>query len=355
MPQLFIVVVNYNGLEDTRKCLSSLALARTTDSRVVVVDNASVEDPSVQLRAEFPWCDVVRSGVNGGWAGGNNVGIRHALARGAEFVVLLNNDTVVTPDFAARLQEAAAAAPAFGILGPVIRALAPPHEVMTDGCRFNDPAELGFFRRTPVELGASRSVVPVDIVNGCCMLARAEVFRRIGLIDERFFLIHEETDFCLRALKAGFRCGVFSEALVWHKGSSTFKREGKKLQRYYDARNLALLLSRNARAHAGRRGPWHSRLEYLRHLYYQYVVERELGHRESADAVLWGFCDALSGRYGALPAQQPVLLAPLRWTFEMVRRAREMLRSWGTPKHRACAGGRLQVGVRSAEHAPEQS
>jgi GT2 family glycosyltransferase len=325
MPQLSIVVVNYNGLEDTRKCLGSLELARTADTVVVVVDNASVDDPTARLRTEFPWCDVVRSAVNGGWAGGNNVGIRHALAKGAESVVLLNNDTVVAADFIAQLQIAADSWPTFGVFGPIIRTLAPPYEIMTDGCRFNDPAEAGFFLRSPVAPGTP--MVPVDIVNGCCMLIRANVLRRIGVIDERFFLIHEETDFCLRAQRAGFRCGVFGEALVWHKGSSTFKREGKKLQRYYDARNLALLLRKNARLHPGRRSPWRSRLEYLRHLYYQYVVERELGHHESADAVLWGFADALAGRYGAKPKQRPSLLPLLRWTFETVRYVREKLRT----------------------------
>ena len=80
------------------------------------------------------------------------------------------------------------------------------------------------------------TVTDVDIVNGCCMMVAAAVFRRIGLIDDRFFLIHEEADFCLRARKSGFRCGVIGEALVWHKGSQSFRRAGLRVQRYYDAR-----------------------------------------------------------------------------------------------------------------------
>ncbi len=93
------------------------------------------------------------------------------------------------------------------------------------------------------------TITDVDIVNGCCMMVRAEVLARVGLIDERFFLIHEESDFCLRARQAGFKCGVMAEALVWHKGSSSFKRSGKRWQRYYDARNLYLLLSKHAVTH----------------------------------------------------------------------------------------------------------
>src|SRR5437764_748752 len=89
-----------------------------------------------------------------------------------------------------------------------------------------------------LEAPAGPAAPEVDIVNGCCMMVRAEVFARVGLVDERFFLVHEESDLCLRARRAGFRCGVFGEALVWHKGSSAFARTGKRLQRYYDTRNL---------------------------------------------------------------------------------------------------------------------
>ena len=147
-PTICTVLINYNGLPDTSRCLRSLEAAGRPAT--VVVDNASAEDPSPALRRDFPWCPVVRNPVNGGWAGGNNVGVRYALERGADLVVLLNNDTVVAPDFVARLTAAAAAHPAYGVLGPVIRFMDPPHEVQTDGCMFNGPARPGFFQRKPV-------------------------------------------------------------------------------------------------------------------------------------------------------------------------------------------------------------
>ncbi len=313
------VLVNYNGLEDTRRCLRSLA-AQAARGPAVVVDNASADDPAPELRREFPWCDFARNPVNGGWAGGNNAGIRHALARGARRVVLLNNDTVVAPDFTARLEAAAAAYPDYGILGPVIRRLEPPHEVMTDGVVFNGPAEPGFFQRKAVPLvdAAVPPVTPVDIVNGCCMLVRAEVFARVGLVDERFFLVHEESDFCLRARRAGFRPGVLGEALVWHKGSSAFARTGKRLQRYYDTRNLCLLLGNHA-ALPGGRGPAGSRWEFLKYSYYRYALEREAGCADAADAVLEGLCDAFARRYGPYAPRRRPALPLLRGAFEAWR------------------------------------
>lgn len=326
--QTWIVVVNFNGLEDTRRCLRSLAAFAPQSASVVVVDNASALDPTDDLHREFPWCDLLRNRVNGGWAGGNNAGIRHALAREARQVVLLNNDTVVSPDFVARLETAAVAYPAHGILGPIIRCLDAPHEVMTDGVVFNGPGEPGFFQRRPVPLVAAAvpPVTDVDIVNGCCMMVRADVFAKAGLIDERFFLIHEESDLCLRARRAGFRLGVLGEATVWHKGSSAFARAGKRWQRYYDTRNLYLLLGKHTASRRRGRGPTRSLWEFLKYSYYRYAIERDAGHADAADAVLEGLCDALARRYGPYAARRRPALPLLRRAFEAWRghRARGM-------------------------------
>ncbi len=317
--QTWIVVLNYNGLEDTRRCLRSMA-ALSSPARVVLVDNASQIDPTAALAVEFANVDLVRSSVNGGWAGGNNTGIRHALAHGARRVILLNNDTVVAPDLVARLEAAAVANPDFGILGPVIRYLDPPHEVMTDGVVFNGREEPGFFQRKTVPLVEAPvpAVTEVDIVNGCCMLVRAEVFARIGLIDERFFLVHEESDFCLRARRAGFQLGVLGEALVWHKGSSAFGRTGKRLQRYYDTRNLCLLLGKHAKLPGGR-GAVSSRWEFLKYSYHRYAIERDAGQMDAADAVLEGLCDALSRYFGPYARRRRSALPILRRAFEAWR------------------------------------
>jgi hypothetical protein len=322
-PNVWIVPVNFNGLDDTRKCLRSLA-ELAPRANVVVVDNASADDPLPALRAEFPWAEYVQNHTNAGWSGGNNAGIRHALARGAELVVLLNNDTTVRPDMVARLVAAFAAHPGYGVIGPVIRYMDEPDAVMTDGTAFNRPGYPGFFERLPVpETSADPpAVTPVDIVNGCCMAVRADVFRRVGLIDDRFFLIHEESDFCLRAQEAGFRCGVLAEALVWHKGSSSFKRTGKRWQRYYDARNLGLLLAKHPGRGTGRRRGWRSYAAYLRYAYHRYCHEREGGGADAADAVLEGLADAAARRYGPYRPGPRWAVPVLRAAFEAARRVR---------------------------------
>ena len=335
-PPPAIILVDFNGLDDTRKCLASLA-GLVGAARVVVVDNASRVDVAAALSGTFPWATFLRAERNGGWAGGNNLGLKFALDGGADLVILLNNDTVVGPDFACRMVAAADAHPDFGILGPVIRFLAPPHEVQTDGVVFNGPARPGFFQRLAVPLppaapqatpggvqpdppGGAAAVAEVDIVNGCCLMVRRAVVERVGLIDEAYFLVHEESDFCLRAQEAGFKNGVVAESLVWHKGSSSFQREGKRLQRYFDTRNLARLLRR----HRGRptaRGPWESRRHYLTYAYHRYAVEREGGFRDSADAVLEGLYDAMTDRWGPHLARRRPGLSLLRLAFGSAWRA----------------------------------
>ena len=309
-PEVAVVVVNYNGTADTLKCLESLKAQRGGRPLVIVVDNGSTPDASAQIADTHPWTIVIRREINGGWAGGNNEGIRHALEQGAGQVILLNNDTIVAPDFVERLLESSALEGEGAILGPIICFMDEPTVVMTDGCDFNGPNEPGFFQRHPVEVaeGGLPEVTEVDIVNGCCMMVPAPLFEELGLIDERFFLIHEESDFCLRAKRAGHRCGIINRALVWHKGSSSFRRSGNGLQRYYDARNLFLLLKEHRATCTGGRGRLGSWVGYLRYIYHRYCHEFEQGERQAAEAVVRGFCDALSGRYGAMrPAPRPAL------------------------------------------------
>lgn len=332
---VWIVPVNYNGLEDTRKCLRSLADLSPAAS-VVLVDNASTIDPVPALKAEFPWAHILRNSINGGWAGGNNMGIRYALKNGADFIMLLNNDTIVRPDIVGRLLAAAEAHPDFGVIGPVIRYMDEPEVVMTDGVGFNRPGDKGLFYHIPVPevLKNPPTVTEVDIVNGCCMMIRAEVFRRVGLIEERFFIIHEESDYCLRVQRAGFKCGVMAEGLVWHKGSSFWKKSGKRTQRYYDTRNLGLLLSR----HVGRPGSpcrgVSSYAVYLRYAYHRYCHECEDGHRDSADAVLEGLVDLATRKFGKYQPRQRWAVPALRRLFDAARRLKPPSRIGPPPEAR---------------------
>jgi GT2 family glycosyltransferase len=321
-----VVVLNYNGLEDTLKCLESLKTI-AEPIHVVLVDNASTIDPSEAARRVYPACDFIQTGANLGYAGGNNRGIERARQAGAEYVLILNNDTVVDPSIIRSLVDVLEADLRRGIAGPVINFLDEPSAVMTDGFAFNPGPGTEFFRRIAVPVDpAQPAVVPVDLVNGCCMMVAARVFERIGLFNEQFFIVHEESDFCLRALRAGFQNVVLGRTLVWHKGSSAFERSGRQFQRYFDARNLFHLL----RVHTGRVSrsrSWRASAEhYFRYVFYRYDVECDAGKTAAADAVVEGTYDALRGWWGPLTRRTRPGLGALRGVFAAGRAVARMVR-----------------------------
>jgi GT2 family glycosyltransferase len=322
-PDFVVVVLSYNGLADTRKCLTSLQPAMRPGMVALLVDNGSTDGTYETVAAEFPWCERLRVDVNRGPASGNNAGITAALARGAEWILFLNNDTTVDPTLIDRLREAAAAHPDFDLFGPVIMYMDTPTEVMADGTVFNPRIPRGFFLRKAVDLTNSRPprMTQVDLVNGACLAIKTSMIRKIGFFDEAFFIYHDEADLCLRVLEAGGKCGIIDHALVWHKGSATFQQAaGKKSARYYDARNLMYLLRKHRGATLNGRPRWRTVFVYLKYMYYWYCSEREQGFDDSANGVVEGIHDGMIGRKGRYEPKQARFILPLRLLFELVRR-----------------------------------
>jgi|KBSSwiStaDraftv2_1062776.scaffolds.fasta_scaffold222102_2 GT2 family glycosyltransferase len=318
---VYVVVLSYNGLEDTRKCLRSLQPALRPGIVPALVDNGSTDGTAEAVAREFPWCRIVRVEVNRGPVGGNNAGIQAAFASGEKWIMLLNNDTTVDPNLFERMCEAAQANPQYSVLGPVIYFMDDPTVVMTDGCEFNYPSRYGFDARKAVPLTESRPprVTPVDVVNGCCLMIRAETLKKIGVFDERIFMYHDELDLCLRVLDHGEQLGVIDHALIWHKGSATSRVTGKKSIRYFDARNLWYVLNKPRTARQVERSWLTTRLVYFRYMYYWYAREMDEGNTAAATAVLDGLADGLgqvAGPYEQRPRRLTQLVRP---TFNAIR------------------------------------
>jgi GT2 family glycosyltransferase len=333
MSATWAVVLHYTGVDDTRECLRSLMGQTTENLRTVLVDNASSDGASSLFRGEFPGLVILRTETNLGWAGGNNLGIRHAIQHGAERIVLINNDAVADATLIERLNASGDAHPDFGILGPVVRDMDPPNDVQTDGFMFNDPKNRGFFRRRFVSLGESHPhekprVVETDVVMGCCFWLRKIVVDKIGLIDERYFLIHEETDYCLRAHRSGFKVGVLPESLVRHRKSPSFReaerRAGKPWQVYFDVRNLALLVSKFRGNGPHKRSRWKSWREYLLLVYYYHSDAIEHKDRLRARAVAEGLADAVLRRWGPYVERRRPFAAMFDAALLLARRIRRL-------------------------------
>lgn len=227
-----VVLVNYNGDEDTKRCAESLARSRPVPL-LVVVDNASTSGDVEEAVNGYPGVEVVRAPLNLGIARGNNLGIRRALARpGCEFVFVLNNDTTVEPDTVAKLEQTLRDHPEAGIATPRIPLMERPALLWYGG------GEVDWRRgsaRAPGYLGpatASGALAPRDVgfASGCAMLVRRTVFDQTGGFDPRYFIYEEDVELCLRVRKSGWTIRYAPEALVYHRGQASGRGEKEAFQ-----------------------------------------------------------------------------------------------------------------------------
>ncbi len=253
-PLVWIVVLNWNGLADTLACLESLRRLHYSNRRILVVDNASTDGSVAALRhtAVSRELELIESDKNLGYAGGNNLGIRYALEHGADFVLVLNNDATVDPALLDELIAAAARYPDAGCFGPWIYYMNDPDRLWFTRSEW-DPSVSAFSAPDKGCLASevSREAARSDYVCGAALFFRAGVARRIGLFDERFFLVYEDSDWCFRARRAGFECVAVPSARVWHKVGTSFTSEASPLRTYFSTRNKLLWAEKNLS-----RGAW---------------------------------------------------------------------------------------------------
>ncbi len=240
-PKVTVVVLNWNRAQDTRRCIESLLKVTYPHVQILIVDNGSTDGSVGLLRGAFPGIDLIETGENLGYAGGNNVGVEWALKQGAEFVVLLNNDTVVDPHFLEPLVEAAQKYPKAGFLGSKILYLDRPDVVWFGGGRVDWMNGVSHVGQESKDEPSEGDIRETDYITGCCLMVRAVALQSIGLMDSRFFLLFEETDWCVRARQLGWQVVYVPTSRVWHAGSQSFGGYGSPTYRYYYARNELLL------------------------------------------------------------------------------------------------------------------
>lgn len=223
-PKIFIIVLNYNGKDVIKNCLASVFKIDYPDFEVVVVDNNSNDGSFEFAKNNFSKAHFIKNEENLGYAAGNNVGIRFALERMADYILLLNNDTEVEKDFLTRLVGAAEKDEKIGLASPVI----------FNGRNRQVWFSGGKIKWLAMKTAHNRKVFTADryetgFVTGCAMLARAAVFKEIGLLDEDFFLYWEDADFSVRSRRAGFKNVVVPGSWVYHFEKS----EGNLKQKTY--------------------------------------------------------------------------------------------------------------------------
>jgi GT2 family glycosyltransferase len=297
-PRVAILVLCYNGIADTLACLASLQQIDYPRERyaVVVLDNASQDGTPDRVRAAFPETIVIENGANLGFAAGNNVGLRYALAQGYDYTLLLNNDTEVAPDFLSELVAEAEADPTIGAVGPLIYYHAAPERIWSAGGTIDWRRGICTMAGEAADVGQYRQARDVDFVTGCAMLMRRSALEQTGLLDERFFMYFEETEWCVRVTRAGMRVRFVPQAKLWHK-IPLDARFDKEYLAYYMTRNRLLFL------HATGAGPatWFHAL-FLQDLrtYASLWLRPKWRTRRGRVGMRLGWADFWRGRFGRL-------------------------------------------------------
>ncbi|HUV39484.1 MAG TPA: glycosyltransferase family 2 protein [Planctomycetota bacterium] len=299
-PRVTNIVLNWNGCEDSADCLASLQRVTYANRRVMVVDNGSTDNSVAFLRERYPDIDYVENDRNLGFAEGNNVGIRRALSAGADWVMLLNNDTTVEPEFLSTLVSSAAADETIGIIGPQINREDAPDRVWFAGgriCLWSGWSwHVGNHRR---DRGQYRGLVDEDYQTGACMMISRRVLETVGELDAGYVSYFEDGDLCLRAKQAGFRVVCCRDARIHHKVSGSTRVPGQAgggLTPHKAYRKI-LSGSRFYRRYAGR-ARYYTTIAAFNFVYaaVTVLVETLRGKFDVVGAICRGFADLFRGR-----------------------------------------------------------
>lgn len=240
-PKVSIIILNWNGTEDTLECLASVRQLDYSNYEVIVVDNGSTDESADAISKQYPDITLLQTGANLGYAGGNNVGIRWALDHDADFVLVLNNDTIVAKDMLSHLVKAGLLDDRIGLVGPTNYYYSEPSTVWATGAMLTNPPEDGYkILGDGDTVSCWKIATQVDALVGSAMLIQRSVFNKIGFFDEKFFLCWEEFDFSARAREAGFKCLFIPESKIWHKVGSSLGEVESPLRTYYNVRNKLL-------------------------------------------------------------------------------------------------------------------
>ena len=221
-PKVFAIILNYNGKDFLLSCIESLYKSDYPNLEIVVVDNNSTDGSLEDAREKFSRLHFIKNSENMGFAAGNNVAIRFALEKMADYVFLLNNDAVVEPDAISKLVTEAGKDSSGGVWSPVILSWDKSRVWFAGGDVLWDKMKTFHITTVP-----SDSPYQTGYVSGCAILIKKDVFKKIGLFDERFFLYYEDADFSHQAKKAGFKLIIIPSAIAYHAEQSEAENPSK--------------------------------------------------------------------------------------------------------------------------------
>lgn len=293
-PRVITVILNTNRRDDTIACLRSLRQSDYKNHSVIVLDNASTDDSVAAIQDCFPDVQIIQLAQNRGYAGNNNVGITAAMEQGADWVFVLNEDTTLAPDCLSQLVDAAQQDPRIGVVGPMVYHYDDPRTIQSAGGQLDHHWASRHIAQNEPDRGHFDRPRNVDWISGCAILVRRQVVEEVGALDERFFYYWEETEWCLRARRAGWRVVHVPTAKLWHKGVQQDYRPGPSVT-YYNTRNRFLMMAKHRAPLLVWAAAW---VGTLRTLTSWSIRPRWRTMREHRDAMWQGVLDFLRRRWG---------------------------------------------------------
>jgi len=238
IPKVAIIVLNWNRHQDTIECIHSIRKINYARYEIVIVDNGSTDRSEEILRHAFPDIKLIQTNENLGFAEGNNVGIRYALGNGADYTVILNNDTTVDKGFVTELVNVAESDKSIGIVSSKIYFYDKPDIIWYAGAvldlKTGKSKHIGYNKK---DAGQYDTMRETDRACGCSMMISRRACETVGLMDPAYFCYGEEADWSLRVREAGYKVVFVPDSRVWHKISSATGGPGTGYYLYYSVRN----------------------------------------------------------------------------------------------------------------------
>ena len=217
--KVFIILLNYKGIKDTLEAVESLENIDYSNFEIIIVDNNS-PDNSLNLlkKALGKKHTIISSGKNGGFAFGNNVGIKYAMERNADYVLLINNDTTVEKDFLSHLVKSMGEQENVGIATGLILNYYDKEKIWYNGGEIKWSKFYGYHKDEDKKISDVNLIErEITFATGCLMLINCEIIRRVGYLPEEYFMYYEDVDFCAKIQDEGYKIWYNPKSIIYHK------------------------------------------------------------------------------------------------------------------------------------------
>jgi len=297
-PLIYVVILNTNRREDTLTCLESLAKSAYRNLQIMVLDNQSTDGSVEAIRTAFSDVHIINLSNNLGYAGNNNVGIEEAIAQGADWILVLNEDTILDPNCISELITVGESSPRMGIVGPMVYHYDEPTTIQSAGGMLGKYWQSRHLAQNEPDHGQFQEPHFVEWISGCAILVRKAVIEQVGMLDAKFFIYWEETEWCIRASRGGWQICHVPHAKIWHKGVNR-DYQPKPSFIYYGTRNHLLTLSKHKAPLGVQLYNW---MQILRTLVSWTLKPKWRAKLEHRNAMWKGVIDFLQHRSGQMPS-----------------------------------------------------